>query len=92
MTSNNEAVPVEVFEGTSWEAALVKSLLENAEIETFFKDEIRGNIMPWQVSPGGFNSVKIVVSSTDYERAIQVVDEFRANQQRDDEPETRNHK
>ena len=54
---------VEVFAGSAWEAALVKSLLENAEIEAFLKDEIRGTTMPWHVSPGGINAVKVVVSS-----------------------------
>lgn len=79
-----EYVPIEVFAGTQWEAALVKSLLENAEIEAFMKDEIRGTTMPWQVTPGGINAVKVVVAKKDVELAKQVVDEFEANRKRED--------
>jgi hypothetical protein len=77
MTQPN--TPVEVFAGDAWEAALVKSLLENAEIQTFLKDEIRGTMVPWHVSPGGMDAVKVVVSSRDYEKAIQVVRDFESN-------------
>jgi len=76
---NDSATPVEIFSGTAWEAALLKSLLENAEIETFLKDEIRGTMIPWHVSPGGVDPVKVVVSSKDAEMALQVVREFEAN-------------
>lgn len=75
MTKEN-STPVEVFAGTQWEAALVKSLLENAEINAYLKDEIRGTTMPWQVTPGGINAVKVVVSSDDFELAQQVVRDF----------------
>jgi hypothetical protein len=84
MTQSKESVPVEVFAGTAWEAALVKSLLENAEIEVFLKDEIRGTMTPWHVSPGGTDSVKVIVSNNDYEKAKEVVDDYKANQKRDD--------
>ena len=82
MTSSH--VPVEIFSGTAWEAALVKSLLDNAEIESFLKDEIRGTMAPWHISPGGTDSVKIVVAGNDVEKAKQVVNEFWANQKRND--------
>jgi hypothetical protein len=79
MNNKSEPSPVEVFAGTQWEASLVKSLLENAEIEAFLKDEIRGTTMPWQVSPAGICAVKVVVSSLDLEIAKQVVEDFEAN-------------
>jgi len=75
---------VEVFAGTQWEAALIKSLLENAEIEAYLKDEIRGTTMPWQVTPGGTNAVKVVVSSNDIEIAKQVVSDFESNRNREE--------
>jgi len=84
MEANHENNPVEVFAGTSWEAALVKSLLENAEIEAFLKDEIRGTMTPWHVSPGGNNPVKVVVARRDLEKAIQVVRDFENNRKQDD--------
>jgi hypothetical protein len=77
--NKKEITPVEVFAGTAWEAAVVKSLLENAEIEVFLKDEIRGTMAPWHVSPGGTDAVTVVVSSADYENARQVVDQYIAN-------------
>ena len=83
MKTKQENSPVEVFAGTFWEAALVKSLLENAEIEAFLKDEIRGTMTPWHISPGGTNPVKVVVSSNDLEKAKQVVDDFETNRKRD---------
>ena len=76
--------PVEVFSGTAWEAAVVKSLLENAEIQVFLKDEIRGTMVPWHISPGGTDAVTVVVSSADYENAMQVVDEYKANRRNQD--------
>ncbi len=50
---SNEAGPVEVFSGTIWQAELVKSLLENAEIQTFLKDEFNGVMIPWVIAGGG---------------------------------------
>jgi len=76
MKTDNEIYPVEVFEGNNWEASMIKSLLDNAEIESFTKDEKMGVLAPWNVSPGGAGSVKIIVSNVDFERAKQVVDEF----------------
>jgi len=84
MSKATDPVPVEVFAGTSWEAALVKSLLENAEIEVFLKDEIRGTMAPWHVSPGGTNPVKVMVSSHDFANAKEVVDAFESNRKIDD--------
>jgi hypothetical protein len=78
--------PVDVFAGTTWEAALVKSLLENAEVEVFLKDEIRGTMVPWHVSPGGIDAVKVVVSSRDYEKAMQVVRDFITNRSHTTDP------
>ena len=85
MNQSENPVPVEVFAGTQWEAALVKSLLENAEIEAFLKDEIRGTTMPWQVTPGGINAVKVIVSSNDIDLARQVVADFETNRRREDD-------
>jgi len=81
---NSQNTPVEVFAGTAWEAAVVKSLLENAEIEVFLKDEIRGTMAPWHISPGGTDAVTVVVSSADVENAKQVVEEYKVNRQRPD--------
>ena len=76
--------PVEVFAGSVWETALLKTLLEDAEIEVFLKDEIRGIQEPFVVTAGGADPIKVMVSSHDAVRAMQVVREFEANMKRDD--------
>ncbi|MFY9154474.1 MAG: DUF2007-related protein [Prolixibacteraceae bacterium] len=76
MNTDQEIYPVIVFEGNDWQAAMVKSLLENAEIEAFLKDEKMGVLAPWNVAAGGAGSVKVIVSNLDLERAREVVDEF----------------
>ena len=79
MNSNNHPEPVEVFAGTTWQAEMVKSLLANAHIKAFLIDEIIGTLSPWWAAPGGAGAVKVTVSSTDFERAKVVVDEYERN-------------
>ena len=76
---NNDIEPVEVFAGTIWEAELVKSLLENAEIEVFLLDENLGSIAPWYAAGGGAGAVKVVVSTLDYEKAEAVITDYLKN-------------
>jgi hypothetical protein len=84
MKADNEIIPVEVFAGTLLQAEMVKSLLENAEIEVFLKDEINGTLVPWVVSPGGANPVKVIVSNLDYDTAKSIVEEFEENLKKKD--------
>jgi len=74
---NND--PVEVFAGSPWQVGLVKSLLENAELETFIKDEILGTLNPWWTSPGGAGPIALFVSNHDYIMAKQIIDEYEKN-------------
>lgn len=76
MNTGNEIYPVEVFDGNGWEASMVKSLLDNAEIDAFMKDEKMGVLAPWNVAGGGAGSVKIFVSNVDFEKAKEVVDDY----------------
>ena len=76
MDSNQEINAVEIFDGNQWEVSLVKSLLDNAEIESFLKDERMGVLVPWNVAGGGAGAVKIFVSSVDYEKAIEVINQY----------------
>lgn len=75
----NDIKAIEVFAGTSWEAGLVKSLLENAAIEVFVQDEIQGTLAPWYTSAGGTSSIRLVVSSEDEEKAREVVNQYMTN-------------
>jgi hypothetical protein len=76
---SEESNPVIVYSGTAWETALLKSLLENAEIEVYLKEEIRGYLVPWHVSAGGVDPVKVMVSAEDAEKARLVVEDFELN-------------
>lgn len=77
MNANNKIKLVEVFSGSNWQADMVKSLLENAEIDAFLKNEILGTLAPWWASPGGAGAVKVYASNTDYEKAKQIVEEYK---------------
>jgi len=68
--------PVEVFAGTLWQAGMVRSLLENAEIEVFVKDEILGTLNPWWTSAGGAAPIAVFVSGRNYALAKTIVEEF----------------
>ena len=80
MKTNDYIMPMEVFSGTIWQAELVKSLLENEEIESFLNDEINGTMVPWVTSGGGAGSVKVIVSNLDFQRARVIVDEYEKNE------------
>ena len=79
MKKDKGITPVEVFAGTLVQATLVKSLLENAEIDAYLKDEFAGTLYPWHTTPGGVGAVKVYVSSLDHEKARIVVDEYESN-------------
>jgi len=70
---------IQVFAGSATEAAMVKSLLENAEIQAFIRDGIYGTLAPWITGPGGAGAVKVIVSGEDAEKAKLVVDEYEKN-------------
>jgi len=76
MKTENEITPVEVFDGTQWQAMLVKSLLDNAEIESFAKDSRMGVLEPWVVDGGGAGPVKLFVSNLDADKAREVIAQY----------------
>ncbi len=79
MGTDKEIEPVEIFAGTTWQAGIVKSLLENAGIVAFLKDAIMGTLNPWWTAPSGAGSIKVFVSNLDYDKAKSIVDEFEKN-------------
>ncbi|GGK67446.1 putative signal transducing protein [Rufibacter glacialis] len=81
MADNFEPKPVIVFSGSAMEANVVKSMLENANIQAFLKDQHIGSIAPWQVSAGGGGAVKVIVSSLDQEEAQEIILRYEQNDQ-----------
>jgi len=61
LKENDETKPVEVYSGTPWQAGMIKSLLENAEIKAFMQDVIMGTLNPWWTSPGGAGPTRVFV-------------------------------
>ncbi|MBU1370226.1 MAG: DUF2007 domain-containing protein [Bacteroidetes bacterium] len=72
---------IEVFAGTFLEAAMVKSLLQDAAIAVFLKDEHMGTIAPWHVSAGGAAAVKLIINSDDYEKAKLIIEKYEQSKQ-----------
>jgi hypothetical protein len=67
---------IEVFAGTSIDAEIVRSLLEDSDIKTFLKDDNMGTIAPWHVSAGGAGAVKIIINSNDYDKAKLIIEKY----------------
>ena len=72
MKTDPEIKAIVAFTGTPWQAGMVKSLLENEGIEAFLNDMNRANYNPGWNLPGEGGSVRVVISSLDYERAKKV--------------------
>jgi hypothetical protein len=83
MDKKDDIRSVIAFAGSATEAAMVKSLLENAELQAFLKDDIFGTLEPWATDAGGAGPVKVIVSSADVERAQLVVEEYEKNKRTD---------
>ncbi|HNS16797.1 MAG TPA: DUF2007 domain-containing protein [Bacteroidales bacterium] len=61
---------IEIFSGTSWEAEVVKSLLSDARIPSFLKNDVLGNYLLDPIMAGG---VKVMILESDREAAEEVV-------------------
>lgn len=83
MSSKEKRQFVEVFSGTSIQAGLLKSMLEDAGLRVFVKDEFLCTIAPWWSSPGGAGAVKLLVPTDDLEQATEVVTQYEANIKQD---------
>lgn len=79
MSNDKEIHSVEIFRGAIYQAQMVQNLLENAGIESWLLDEISGTLnLPWD-NTGGVGTVKVTVSSADYDEALSVVQEYKKN-------------
>ncbi len=84
MGEKSEDEPVEVFSGSSWQTGMVKSILADAEIDSFLSDEILGSLTPWWTAPGGAGAIRVFVAARDYDRAVLIVERFENNLKQED--------
>lgn len=61
----------EVFEGSLWEAEIVKGLLNTENVNCMLRDETLGAITSPYLTLGG--KVKILVNDEDYQRAMSIL-------------------
>ena len=69
-------IVIEIFSGTLWEAEMVKSLLQDAEIESFVKNS---NLNTYIYEPIQASGVKVMILNSDSEKAKEVIDTYYRN-------------
>lgn len=70
--------PVEIFAGSSWEAEMIRSLLENEGITGYLINEA-GTVFPFEITETGSAAVRVMVDVNDQPAALGVVESYRAN-------------
>ena len=84
MTDDKDFSPYEVFEGTPWEAGLLKSILEDNDIETIMQ---QASALQWSVMPTDRATMKVYVAKDDLEQARAIVEDFYTNMEKEDTSE-----
>jgi len=72
MDKDNDTI-IELFSGTLWEAEMVRSLLQNAGIQSFIKNSILND---YAYDPICASAVKVIISSYNLQQAQEVVDDY----------------
>jgi hypothetical protein len=80
-----DLAPYEVFEGSAWEAGLLKSILEDNEIETYITQDHQ---LPWNAIPVKGAVAKVFVALKDLEQAEAIVEEFYSNMEKESTDES----
>lgn len=70
MKAEDKSKLVEVFQGSLWEAELVKGLLHDRGIEADTQNALANNTLPESAT-----DVAVVVNEQDYEAAMEVIRE-----------------
>ena len=68
---------VEIFTGDFFESEAVTQILEEDGIRCIVENRLMATIAPWYITPGGNHPVTIQISSNNYERAKELIAEFR---------------
>jgi hypothetical protein len=67
---------VEIFSGTSWEAEMVVSLLEDANIPSFSTNNVLNSMVYDPIYSSG---VKVMILNSEFKQAKEIVDEYYKN-------------
>ena len=67
---------IEIFSGTVWEAEMIKSLLGNASIHSFLRNNVLNTHFYEPIIADG---VKVMILESNYEEAKSIVDEYYRN-------------
>lgn len=76
INEDKSLTPYVVFEGSAWEAGLLKSILEDNDIETYITEAYS---LPWNNLPVKGSAAKVFVALNDLEQAKAIVEEFYSN-------------
>jgi len=79
MEPNPNIKAVIVFTGTTWQSGMVKSLLEDAGIDAFLFEGVRGTYNPGWNLPGEGGSVRVMVSEENLTEAKIIVSAYEQN-------------
>ena len=86
MTKEDKSLaPYEIFEGTDWEAGLLKSILEDNDIETIMQ---QASSLQWNIMPTNATSMKVFVAEENLEQAQAIVEEFYTNMDKENETDS----
>jgi len=64
---------IEIFSGTLWEAEMVKSLLEAAQINSFVKNHSTNS---YAYESGFVDGVKVMILNSDFDEARTIVEDY----------------
>ena len=76
MIDKDKEVFITAFSGTLWEAEMVKSLLYNAGIESFFQHSTGSS---YAYDPIFSQTVKVIINESDTTLAKEIVEEYSRN-------------
>ena len=77
---DKDLTPYEIYEGSQWEAGLLKSILEDNDIETYITEAYA---LPWNNLPVKGAAAKVFVALKDFEQAKVIVTDFYSNMEKE---------
>jgi hypothetical protein len=75
MGNDNDKM-IEIFSGTLWESEMITSLLKDMEIQSFLKGSVLDS---YAFNQAYSNEVNVMINSSDFDKAKEVVDSYLLN-------------